>query len=138
MSEKPGDLSGMSGEQLQSTVQSIVSDPAFGRLLAQMQGKTDVPAESEPPQIPAITPEMMAKLPQMMSALAPIVGGSQSGGGEQSGGRSAPNDAERRKKLLAALKPYLSDHRREAVDGILKVTEMTELLGGLGHRHSDG
>lgn len=140
MSEKneSGTLDGLSGDQLQNTVQNIVRDPAFGRLLAEMQGKS--PGEAT--DIPPITPEMMAKLPQMMAALSPLVGGmrqekekeEKGEKGEKKpdgdGHKDTKSEAEKRKKLLAALRPYLSDGRREAMDSILKVTEMTDLLGG--------
>lgn len=123
------DISNMSAEELQGAVQSILSNPAFGQILGQLQGKGE--EEQKNPAMPAITPEMMQKLPQMMSALAPLMGGA---GKEKSSGGSAKegHEGEKRKRLLAALRPYLSDGRRDAVDQILKVTEMTDLLGTLG------
>lgn len=123
------DISNMSAEELQGAVQSILSNPAFGQILGQLQGKGE--EEQKNSAMPAITPEMMQKLPQMMSALAPLVGGA---GKEKSSGGSAKegHEGEKRKRLLAALRPYLSDGRRDAVDQILKVTEMTDLLGTLG------
>ena len=126
------DISNLSGEELQGAVQSILSNAAFSQLLGQLQGKGDA-EESKAPSVPTITPEMMQKLPQMMSALAPLVGG---GGKESSSGSTGkgPGDGEKRKRLLAALRPYLSDSRRGAVDQILKVTEMTDLLGALGEK----
>jgi len=122
-------LNGLSGEQLQTAVQSILSDPAFGKLLREVQGGEG----EQPPAIPTVTPEMMAKLPQMMSALAPLLSGMQ-GEKKESGGaeKSSASDAEKRKKLLAALKPYLSSSRRDAVDSIMKVTEMTDLISQFG------
>jgi len=77
---------------------------------------------------------MMAKLPDMMRALAPMVSGAASGSSDGAGGGSGggKNDAEKRKRLLSALKPYLSANRRDAVDGLLRVTEMTDMLGNLG------
>ena len=123
------DIPNMSAEELQGAVQSILSNPAFGQILGQLQGKGE--EEQKNPAMPTITPEMMQKLPQMMSALAPLVGGA---GKEKSSGGSAKegHEGEKRKRLLAALRPYLSDGRRDAVDQILKVTEMTDLLGTLG------
>lgn len=123
------DISNMSAEELQGAVQSILANPAFGQILGQLQGKGE--EEQKNPAMPAITPEMMQKLPQMMSALAPLVGGA---GKEKSSGGSGKegHEGEKRKRLLAALRPYLSDGRRDAVDQILKVTEMTDLLGTLG------
>lgn len=123
------DITNMSGEELQGAVQSILSNPAFAQILGQLQGKGDG-EEQKAPAVPAITPEMMQKLPQMMSALAPLMGGK--GEGKSSGGKKEINDGEKRKRLLAALRPYLSDNRRGAVDQILKVTEMTDILGTLG------
>ena len=125
-----GALSGISGEQLQAAVQSIAADPAFGKLLGELQGKSG----DAPVQIPPVTPEMMAKLPQMMSALAPLVSGGDGGKKSpavQDAEKVSLHDAEKRKKLLAALKPYLSGSRRDAVDSIARMTELTDLLSTL-------
>lgn len=124
-----GDISNMSGEELQGAVESILASPAFSQILGQLQGKIGE-EETKAPAVPAITPEMMQKLPQMMSALAPLVGGK--GEGKSSGGKKELNEGEKRKRLLSALRPYLSDNRRDALDQVLKVTEMTDLLGTLG------
>ena len=124
-----GDISNMSGEELQGAVESILASPAFSQILGQLQGKGGE-EETKAPAVPAITPEMMQKLPQMMSALAPLVGGK--GEGKSSGGKKELNEGEKRKRLLSALRPYLSDNRRDALDQVLKVTEMTDLLGTLG------
>ena len=121
-------LGGISEEQLQSAVQSIASSPAFGKLLGEMQGKSD----GVPTQIPPITPEMMAKLPQMMAALAPLTGAGKGTPPSVHGADKASlHDAEKRKKLLAALKPYLSGNRRDAVDSIARMTELTDILSAL-------
>ena len=56
------------------------------------------------------------------------------GEGKSEGGKKELNDGEKRKRLLSALRPYLSDNRRDALDQVLKVTEMTDLLGTLGDR----
>lgn len=125
------DISNMSGEELQGAVESILASPAFSQILGQLQGKS-AEEDQKKPAVPAITPEMMQKLPQMMSALAPLVGGK--GDGKSEGGKKELNDGEKRKRLLSALRPYLSDNRRDALDQVLKVTEMTDLLGTLGDR----
>lgn len=136
------DPASMNPEALQNAVQSILQNPAVGRLLSEMQGKDPAEAGS----VPAVTPEMMEKLPQMMAVLAPLLRGGDTGSSPGSGApapdtpgegtkppkESGAGESEKRKRLLAALRPYLSENRREAVDGILKVTEMTDLLGGLG------
>ena len=120
-------LGGISEEQLQSAVQSIASNPAFGKLLGEMQGKS----AGAPMQIPPITPDMMAKLPQMMAALAPLTGAGKDSPSAQGSDKASLHDAEKRKKLLAALKPYLSGNRRDAVDSIARMTELTDILSAL-------
>lgn len=139
MSEEK-DISAMPPEELQSAVQSILKDPAFAKLVGELSGKTPA-AEEKPERVPAasvpqIPPEMLAKFPQMMSAIAPLLTGGKEGKREE-GTPAGRDDAEKRKRLLAALKPYLSSSRRDAVDSILKVTEMTDLVGkmGLGGRN---
>ena len=139
MSEKK-DLSEMSGEELQSAVQGILKDPAFAKLIGELSGgapQEAAPEEKNAPAsttgIPQISPEMLSRLPQMMSALSPLVSGMRDKtGGKDGASGGAPGDAEKRKKLLAALRPYLSSQRKDAIDSILKVTEMTDLIGQFG------
>ncbi len=129
------DFSALRGDDLQSAVQGILNDPAFGKILAEVSGHTVTTKETpdSPPQksMPQITPEMMARLPQMMSTLAPLVSGMQ-GDKKDSNEKHTAGEAEKRKKLLAALRPYLSSSRRDAIDSIMKVTEMTDLLSQFG------
>ncbi len=114
---------GISEEQLRDAVAAIAADPSVGKLLAGLRGGESGNA----PSTPAVTEDMMQKLPQMMEALRPLV----QGGGTGADGAQSAADAEKRKKLLSALRPYLNEKRRGAVDQILRVTEVTDLLGGL-------
>jgi len=120
----------LSSEELGQAVSSILADPAFGRLLSELRGEGgDAAASAAPvsaPAVPAVTPQMLEKLPQMMAALRPLVEGAEKGQGKE-----ADDEAARRRRLLSALRPYLSDKRRGAVDNILRITEMTDLLGNL-------
>lgn len=138
------DLSSMRPEDLQNAVQGILSDPAFAKLVGELSGTPQSAAASSEGEgaqpttaAPQIPPEVLSKLPQMMSALSPILSGGRDGkdgkdGKKEDGPHGDKGDAEKRKRLLAALKPYLSSSRREAVDSILKVTEMTDLMGKMG------
>lgn len=144
MSEKK-DVSQMSAEQLQDAVQSILANPAFAKLASELSGgeKKEEPSapqkESAAAQsMPQIPPEMLARLPQMMSAMAPLLSGMQGKSDEKSDGGKGGDagDAERRKRLLAALRPYLSSQRKDAIDSILKVTEMTDLISQFGGKRS--
>ncbi len=119
------DLSSMNPADLQNAVQTILGDPAFGKLLGEITGGGE--EKAAPAAVPQISPDMLSKLPQMMSALAPLLSG-----GEKKSNSTAGDDGEKRKRLLAALRPYLSGARRDAVDSIMKVTEMTDIMGKMG------
>jgi hypothetical protein len=73
------------------------------------------PASSAPPA------DIMASIAPMLSRLSTI--GSQSN-------KDIGLDAKHR-QLLCALKPYLSDSRKSAIDYILKISQMSGLLKGL-------
>ena len=131
-----GDVPNLSGEELQNALNSILSNPEFGKMVEHIRGNSD--GTETPQDIPKnasqIPPDVLARIPQMMSALAPLVsgmsGGKKADPSEKPGG-SGTGEAEKRKKLLSALRPYLNQHRKDAVDNIMKVSDMTDLLGGL-------
>lgn len=98
-----------------------------------------------PNPLGGINPEMLKMLPNLMSMLGPMMnkpkdaaankdeaveaGAAVSGGGSH---KSRHRSVEQRNKLMYALKPYLSPSRREAVEQIVKITEITDLLGETG------
>lgn len=67
-------------------------------------------------------------LASMVTSLAPILSGLRGGGGRADGIRQEHSEAKRREALLCALKPYVSDGRREAIDYIIRISEVTELI----------
>lgn len=104
-------------------------------------------------------PEIAAKLPRIMEALAPVMAEMKA---EKAAGASAPaapvepaqsaaaeaaapadgaapaalpasvgkaSSASRRMALLRALSPYLSEERQNALDTVMKVSTLLELLG---------
>lgn len=103
-------------------------------------------------------PQMMARLPEVLEMIRPLMGGAEDGGGAESGGESSERAAEktaeksaetasekmqttsravreegrgaheRRIALLNALRPYLSPRRREAIDYILRMDRMGKLF----------
>ena len=117
-------------------------------------------APSEPPQTPgmSIPPDLMAKLPQIVSALkdsgivdemrsSPGAPGAQgqppdmndiaqklpqvmSALSGMSGKKSEKHDpnCKNMKALLCALKPYMNDRKRSAIDTMLSVDSMAEIL----------
>lgn len=60
------------------------------------------------------------KLPEIISALSPLMKGKMSGGSNA--------DTEKRNRLLAALKPYLSAPRQEMIDTVTSLSKMTGIL----------
>lgn len=103
----------------------------------------------------AANPELMAKLPQMISTLGPMLSGMSGGAGRGSGGfheaspppssphPSHPPHGDRHTALLCAIKPYLCAERQAAADRLIQLCKMEGLLqnvapprsekGGEGH-----
>ncbi len=71
-------------------------------------------------------PEMLAKLPAMIETVKPMLQNLSSPPREDK--ERLPKEHDRRAALLLALKPYLSPHRCEAVDYIVKISGITKLL----------
>lgn len=67
--------------------------------------------------IPKLSPELMAKLPEIMSMLS------------HDGTKKLSSKMEDRKRLLNAMKPFLSEKRRIAVDSIVNIAGFADLFG---------
>lgn len=61
------------------------------------------------------------KLPEILKVIGPIM---QSGTGKSDGHKSD----DRRSCLLKAMKPYLNSHRGEAIEYIIKFSQLAEIL----------
>ncbi len=66
--------------------------------------------------------DISAKLPDLMANAAPILA-ALSGGGK--GGKMPDDD---RTRLLCALKPYVNPHRKEAIDTIVNLARISEVI----------
>ena len=64
---------------------------------------------------------MMQKLPEVMKIVGPMMSKGE-------GKHTAPRESDRRACLLTAIKPYLSPHRCEAVDYIIKFSQLREII----------
>lgn len=92
-------------------------------------------------------PELLSKLPQLISVIGPLMsslGNSQTTSNVSSSRESdvksvaaissshAPepkrNDSDRRSALLCAMKPYLSPERQNAIDYIIKLGKLGDIL----------
>ncbi|MBQ4150516.1 MAG: hypothetical protein IJC81_01770 [Clostridia bacterium] len=88
-------------------------------------------------------PDVAAKLPKIMEALGPVMAEMKQEkaeaapkSDEENSNESTPvfkskgksGSSARRCALLHALEPYLSDNRREAMEYIIKVTSLIDML----------
>ena len=93
-----------------------------------------------------LSPEMMKMLPNVLSMLGPMLAPQKPDNNSDTAKETAAGPkpsiaagaspqhkaAENRAKLLHALKPYLSPHRGEAIEQILSITQITDLLSDSG------
>lgn len=107
------------GELLQSVRSSISADVDNADPPAEETAAENTSDETPPvPAIPALSPELISKLPEIMGMLSP------DGGGKKGGSKM-----EDRKRLLNAMKPFLSEKRRTAVDSIVNIAGIADLFG---------
>lgn len=85
---------------------------------------------SEASALPAPQGVGVPDLGELIKGIAPMM--SRLNGGEK---RSSPScEADRREALLCALKPYVSDGRREAIDYIIRISQVSDILKGIQNR----
>ena len=70
-------------------------------------------------------PQMMAKLPQMMAVLGPMLGAA---GETPQAHRQEKNAEACRNDLLLALKPFLSPERCHAIDTMLRISKLGNVI----------
>ena len=145
-SETGGDLSGMLASLMENPeIRSLITSlspasAAAGDGEAPNETTPALPAETgasgageEAAKLPAIPPELLLKLPALLSALS---GGAHSpeqkpaSGGEGDAKESAatPGEDVHRTALLQALRPYLNSKRRAVVDGMLQLGDLAKLF----------
>ena len=75
-------------------------------------------------------PAMLEKLPQMIAVMKPLLGALSVP--PQKTGSVPPSDPTAcRNNLLLALKPFLSPHRRDAIDTILRISQLGNVFSQL-------
>ncbi len=124
----PVDLSGMLGKLLANPqiIQSVASAlSGEGGEAAPKADTADSVREKEKAEESSPTPDVAAmaqKLPEIMNMLTPVL---QQKGGARSG-KDAPSD--NRACLLNAMKPYMSQKRCEAIDYIIKFSQISDII----------
>ena len=109
----------------------LMSNPEIMSAIASMKGQSspeepaseenNEPKENEESTTPASS-DISSKLPEVIEALSPMLSGKGKGDGKPS-----PRD-DRRICLLRAIKPYVSRGRSDAIDYMIQLSRITELM----------
>ena len=118
------------------------------RLLDEVENTAPPPADSPPTPPPAAgnppadtppppagnplglllqNPALLSALPSLMENLSPLLGSLGSGTGSAPNA-TRPHSIDRHTALLCALKPYLSPHRRETAETVLRLCKVWDAL----------
>ena len=77
-------------------------------------------------------PAILEKLPQMLAVMKPLMDNHVSKPQAEAGAVNAPpSHSNQREHLLLSLKPFLSKERCDAVDAILRISQLGDVLGKL-------
>ena len=117
----------MANPEIMSTITS-----AIGNLKAQSEApaqntdnvSTDTETQSPPP-IPDLS-KLISTLSPMLSSLSPT--NNEKSSGENKIASTQDNGRREREALLCALKPYVSDGRKEAIDYIIRISQISDIL----------
>ena len=108
-------------------VSRLMSDPSVTEAVKKLSGGTagasavsESEASADAGEQSGISSELAAKLPEVMKLLKPMLDGAE----KEKGGNT---ETDRRNKLLAALKPYLSDGRRDVIDRVTSLPDLKSL-----------
>ena len=109
--------------------------PDIGALSSMLSAMKSSDGKSEPATGDILSgllsnPEILSKLPTMIETVKPLLQNFSSPAKEASLDlpKKELGNNDRRTALLLALKPYLSPHRCDAVDYIIKISGITKLL----------
>lgn len=136
----------MDTNALPDIMREIMASPHFGEIMNSIRPKE--PEAAPEASVPAIPPDVLAKLPDIISALS---GGSEDtekitsklpgvmnalsnmGAKEEKPKKIPPivGGDSNRKALLRALRPYMNTERQTVIDRIIQFSSMAEIMGAL-------
>ena len=120
----------MNDPQIMSIAKNLFDNPNTKE--AQAVQPIEAPPTGEGFSIP---PDILAKLPQMMSALSSMGIGAPSPAGDDKKNASGNTKSKnhQRKALLSALRPYMSEKRCAVIDGLIQFEGLWDILGALNN-----
>ena len=93
----------------------------------QSSGEVPSPPAGNPLGLLLQNPALLSALPSLMENLSPLLS-SLGGGAGTSPNATRPHSIDRHTALLCALKPYLSPHRRETAETVLRLCKVWDAL----------
>ena len=139
-----GSGEGVATDAPMAMLSTLLSNPeAMQRLRGMLEGMvgsgkssveksdTDAPTDSKAVNMDGLSAvlsnhEILARLPQMMAAFKPLI---DAKGDAHTEAKKPSSPSQNREHLLLALKPFLSKERCDAVDTILRISQLGEVLG---------
>ena len=124
-------------DSISSAISRLMEHPEIiGAVASALSGTSQVTAKDDSETASEqTTPPENSKEPDLAASLMPIISrlGNLGLGGGKSGGMlgGASGVGGKHAALLCALKPYLSKNRCDAIDYILKISQMSELISKL-------
>lgn len=101
--------------EIDELIDEILNESAMQE---QPNGTTEGSATPSPLSALAANPDLLSKLPELISVMKPLL----------SGNASTSIGTDKRLALLCAMKPYLSPKRCEAIDYITKMSKLGDTL----------
>ena len=120
---------------LSDAIERLMANPEIISMVASAMGSSPLSAQSENTQSENTQKEetkAVTAVPSspdignILSALSPIISGFGRSGDKNQ--KEGSDSAHNREALLYALRPYISQGRREAIDYILQLSRVSELL----------
>lgn len=143
MEQAPNQAAHSDTSPLSDTLSTLLSNPEMMEkirsIAGQLSSQPAAPVNENPPALSANAlpadglasvlsdPDLMAKLPQMMAVLKPML--SDNGNIEKGSLHNRPKSTEDcRNDLLLALKPFLSPERCNAIDTMLRIAKLGTVI----------
>lgn len=141
----PSEANGVS-PSLSDAINKLMANPEIISTVASALGNMQAKGEQEPPiqtsepnePQPAVqssgdthSASAPPDIGALMANLAPIMSGLGGTKGQQK--VHERRETDRREALLCALKPYVSEGRREAIDYIIRISQISDILKNIQH-----